>query len=98
MGEAGNPCRMPVLIGYWMSVWLSNKRAVVLFARNDLTHESTAFRHPSYDMVWIRWADNTLSNAPLTSRNRADVTHLVPALVSISYVSAIAASIAKRWG
>jgi hypothetical protein len=63
MGEAGDPCGMPMLIGRWMSVQPSNERAVVLFARNDLTHESTAFGHPSCDMVWSRRADDTLSNA-----------------------------------
>jgi hypothetical protein len=98
IGKAGDPCGMPMLIGHWMSVWPSNERAVVLFARNDLTHESTAFRHPSCDMVWSRQADDTLSNVPLTSRNRADITCLVPTLVSVLCMSAIATSIAEYWG
>jgi hypothetical protein len=54
IGEASDPCGMPMLIGHWISVQPSNERAVVLFARNDLTYESTAFGHPSCGMVWSR--------------------------------------------
>jgi hypothetical protein len=42
--------------------------------------------------------DKILSKAPLTSRNSANATHVLPALVSIAYISTIAALIAEHWG
>jgi hypothetical protein len=64
-------------------------------AKNVEPQERTAHGQPSCLIMCSRCVDETLSNAPLTSRNSTDITHLLPAFVSIAYISAIAASIAK---
>jgi hypothetical protein len=89
---------MPMMIGHSVSVRPSKDSTVVLLAKNVAPQERTARGQPSCLIVWCRRVDETLSKAPLMSRNSADVTRLLPALVSIACVSAIAASIAARWG
>jgi hypothetical protein len=89
---------MPMLIGHWVSVRPLKDSMVVLLAKNVVPQERTAHGQPSCLIVWSRHVDKTLSKAPLTSRNSANITHLLPILVSIACVSAIAASIAEHWG
>jgi hypothetical protein len=98
IGEAGEPWGILVWIGRWVSVLPSNDSAVVLSLRKEEHQDMTAAGQQSVRIVASKWAEETLSKAPLTSKNRADVMKRFPAFTSTSFLSAIAASIAERLG
>jgi hypothetical protein len=98
IGEAGEPWGIPVWIGRWVSILQSNDSAVVLSLRKEAHQDTTAAGQPSVRIVASKRAEETLSKAPLTCKNRADVMKRFPAFASTSCVSAIAASIAEHLG
>jgi hypothetical protein len=98
IGEAGEPWGIPVRIGRWVSVLPSNDSAVVLSLRKEDHQDTTVAGQPSMHIVVSKRAEETLSKAPLTSKNRADVMKRFPAFPSTSCISAIAVSIAERLG
>jgi hypothetical protein len=98
IGEAGEPCGIPVWIHRWVSVLPSNDSPVVLSLRKEEHQDMTAAGQPSVCIVASKRVEETLSKAPLTSKNRADVVKRFPAFACTSCISAIAASIAERLG
>jgi hypothetical protein len=58
-------------MGHCMSVLPSKERAIVRSMRNDLHHDTTVMGYPNCLIVLVNRVDDTLSNAPRTSRKRA---------------------------
>jgi hypothetical protein len=89
---------MLVETGRCWSVRPSKDSTMVLPERNVEHQDMTGRGQPSCRIVWRSLAEETLSNAPRTSRKRAEVTSFFLFPVSTSCARAMAASIAERWG
>ena len=98
MGETGEPCGIPVMMGVMGSDSASKVRLASLFVRKESTHLVRAGLRCFFLRVWRRRLLKTLSNAPLTSIHRVDV--IFPSLFPWSTVdvSSIAASTADLFG
>ena len=73
MGETGEPCGIPVVMGVMGSDSASKVRLASLSVRNESTHLMIAGLRRICLMVCRRRLLNTLSNAPLTSMHRVDL-------------------------
>jgi hypothetical protein len=97
-GDAGGPSGMPVVTGHCWSVCLSKESAMVLNVRNVEHQESMGFGQLSCRIVWSSLVVETLSKVPQMSRKRVEVLRCVAFPMSISCISAIAASMANLCG
>jgi hypothetical protein len=98
MGEAGEPWGMPVVIGHCWSVRPWNDTAVDLLVRKEALHDMMGAGQPRWRRVWRSRSEDTLSNAPQTSRKSADEVRFLDFAISTSWTNAITASIADLWG
>jgi hypothetical protein len=73
IGEVGEPWGILVWIGHWASVLPLNDSVVVLLLRKEEHQDTTVAGQPSMRIMVSKWAEETLSKVPLTSKNGADV-------------------------
>src|SRR5437588_6035024 len=74
MGEMGDPCGMPVLIGLRGCFCPSNAKAKDLSDKNVSIQERTGSGKPNDCKTKSSWVLDTWSKAPLTSIKRAEST------------------------
>jgi hypothetical protein len=98
IGNAGEPCGIPVCIGHWISVWPSKDSAVVHLLRKEEHHDVTAPGQPRAYIVVSNQAEDMLLKAPQISKNRDDVTKPCFVFTSTLCISTIAVSIANHLG
>src|SRR6266849_4866622 len=84
MGETGEPCGIPVMMGVMGSDSASKVRLASLSVRKESTHLMIAGLRRICLSVWRRRLLKTLSNAPLTSMQRVNV--IFPSLFPWSIV------------
>ena len=98
MGETGEPCGIPVVIGVMGSDSASKVKLASLSVRKESTHRIIAGLSRIFLRVCNRRCLKTLSNAPLTSMQRVEVIFFSLFPWSIVEVSSMTASTADLLG
>jgi hypothetical protein len=94
----GEPWGIPVATAHCISVLPLKEKDMHCLMSNDLHHDTTGAGHPNYLIVLVSRVDDTLSNAPCTSRKRVVMVRHLLWPISMSCVRAMVASMVDHLG